>query len=394
MSVTTNLSEAASRLFVEAYGALGDSKPQLFFAPGRANLLGAHMDYNGGVVMPVGLSRGTMMAVRPRTDGRIRLCSAQFPGEVVELGISELKLRRTSSWSAYAEGAIYFAYQAWGEGLGLDAAFCADLPMESGLSSSASIECVVVYAIARLLGVDPDPDEVIRLAHQAENEYVGVRCGILDQAAITLARENSTLLLDCLELTREYLPMPSDQIEIAVVDSGVQRQLGATAFNQRVVECTNALAGLQVDLPGLTCLRDLSRSQFEERRDVLSPVLQRRVEHVISEVERTTKGAAGLRCGDLAGFGACITGAHFSLRDNYEVSTPELDCLVETAISLEGCHGARLTGAGFGGCIVAIVNPAVREEFTHKVPAAYRKSTGRETEVMWFRPAGGTTQVG
>jgi len=393
MQVTNALREEVLKLINQAYGPVDEKQLELFFAPGRANLLGAHMDYNGGVVMPVALSRGTIMAVRPRSDRKLRMCSAQFGGELVELDLADLKVKRTKNWSAYAEGAIYCAEQAWGKLPGLDIAFCANLPMGRGLSSSASIECVVVFGLAHLLGINTDPDEIIRLAHRAENEYVGVRCGILDQAAISLAKPNTMLLMDCLEFTREHLPLPAGEASIAIVDSGVQRELGSTAFNQRVIECTQALAILQENLPGVTCLRDVTQQNFIDGKDRLSPILQRRVEHVVSEVERTNLGSRALRDGDLPSFGKCMTGAHESLRINYEVSTPELDCLVAAAVGVDGCYGARLTGAGFGGCIVALVHPSAQTQFSECVTKIYREQQGRETRVQWFQPAGGTTRL-
>ena len=374
---------------LELLGRDGGERPRVFFAPGRANLLGAHLDYNGGSVLPVALSRGTCLALRLRRDGLLRLRSASFPGEEVEVALEELRPRRTRGWSAYFEGALCFAMEAWGRLPGLEAAIVADLPMSRGLSSSASIESVAVYAAASLLGAEASADEMIRIAHRAENEYVGVRCGILDQAAILLARPDSALLLDCLELTREYLPFDARRAAIAIVDSGVRRDLAASAFNQRVAECTRALALLQERLPGITCLREVRPESLERHGQALDPVLRRRVAHVVGEVQRTLEGAEALRRGDLAGFGTAMLGAHESLRDLYEVSIPELDLLVEAAREVEGCYGARLTGAGFGGCIAAVVHPEAAGEFSRRVPERYREATGRTTEVLWFQPSGG-----
>ena len=394
MTVASPLAAQTLDFFGRDSGAGSGHRPRLFFAPGRANLLGAHLDYNGGCVMPVGLSRGTCMAVSLRDDGMLRLRSAQFPGEGLELPLDQLRPRRTRGWTAYFEGALHEAMNAWGSLPGLEVALCADLPMAKGLSSSASLECVVVLAVAHLLEAEPTVDEMISLAHAAETDYVGVRCGILDQAAILLARENSLLLFDCLELTREHLPLDASRARIGVVDSGVQRELATSAFNQRVAECTQALAQLQETVPGITCLRDVSEAELEENRDRLPPVLARRVEHVVREVQRTALGAAALRRGDLAGFGAAMTAAHASLRDLYEVSTPELDVLADAATTVEGCYGARLTGAGFGGCIAALVHPDAMTAFEARVDEEYRRATGRSAEVQWFRPSGGPCELG
>ncbi len=377
----------------DLYGPGAAESPRFFFAPGRANLLGSHLDYNGGCVMPVALSAGTFLAVGRLAEPVLRLRSAQFPGEEVELPLAELRPRRSSAWSAYVEGALWACREAWGELPGLQLALWADLPMAKGLSSSASVECVGVTAVAALLGVEAGADERIHLAHRAENAYVGVRCGILDQAAILLARPDHLLHFDCLELTREHLPLGGDLV-IAVVDSGVQRELATSAFNQRVAECTQALAVLQAELPGVTCLRDVSRAAFEEHAHRLAPPLRRRVEHVVEEVARTERGADALRAGRPEEFGRMMTAAHASLRELYEVSTPELDALVEAAVAVPGVHGARLTGAGFGGCVAAVLHPAAAEEFEREVPRRYRQRCGREAEIHWFRPSGGPRELG
>jgi len=366
---------------------------RFFFAPGRANLLGAHLDYNGGIVLPVALSKGTYAAFSLRSDRLLRLHSAQFPGKEVRIPLEDLHPGRTKGWSAYVEGVLFAVQKKWGPLPGVEARFCSDLPIAKGLSSSASVESVSVLALTRLMGIEATPDEMIGLAHWAENEYAGVRCGILDQAAILLARKDSVLLLDCLEQTREHLPLDSGRVAVAVMDTGVRRELAQSAFNQRVAECTLALARLQARIPGLTCLREVSREDFEHHQDELAPVLQRRVLHVLGEMERTRQGAEALRGEDLAAFGAAVSASHESLRDLYEVSTPELDALWEAARGAEGCYGARLTGAGFGGCVVALVHPGAQDSFRNEVPAAFRRATGRETEVLFFQPGGGPREL-
>ncbi|MFQ5749293.1 MAG: galactokinase, partial [Planctomycetota bacterium] len=236
--------EAAARLrreLLEGFRNGSGAPPRFFFAPGRANLLGAHLDYNGGIVLPVALSKGTYGAFSLRNDGLLRLHSAQFPAEEVQMPLEELPPGRTTRWSAYVEGVLYAIQKKWGPLPGVEAGFCSDLPIAKGLSSSASVESVSVLALTRLMGIDATPDEMIGLAHWAENEYAGVRCGILDQAAILLAQEDTVLLLDCLEQTREHLPLDSGQVVVAVMDTGVRRELARSAFNQRVAECTLAL---------------------------------------------------------------------------------------------------------------------------------------------------------
>lgn len=365
-----------------------------FFAPGRANLLGAHMDYNGGAVMPVALSKGTYAVAGLRDDGILHLESAQFPGEVLELPLSELRPQREpGAWSAYVEGGLWTAMERWGPLPGLDLILHADLPMAKGLSSSASVECLAVQVVARLLGLEPDTDLMIHLAHAAETKYVGVRCGILDQTAIFLGRADTVLHFDCLELTREHVPLDRREARIAIMDTGVARELASSAFNQRVSECTRALVLLQEHLPGITCLRDVTLADLERLERYLPPVLQNRARHVVEEFARTDFGADALRLGNVADFGACMTKAHASLRDLFEVSTPELDALVQAATEVDGCYGGRLTGAGFGGCVAAIVHPEAATAFEQHVIAQYAEATGRQTEVQWFDPAGGPREL-
>ncbi len=368
------------------------AETRAFFAPGRANLLGAHLDYNGGCVMPVALSKGTCAVMTPRTDSRLRMRSAQFPGQDLELGWDELKPGRTDGWSAYLEGALFECNREWGPIPGFDIDVCADLPMAKGLSSSASVESVIVFALAHWMDVNTTKDEMIRLAHAAETDYVGVRCGVLDQTAIFLSKPDSLLVFDCTELTREYLPLDSDEVVIAVIDSCISRELAKSSFNQRVAESTQALSVLQAHLPGIMCLRDVHRPDFERLAHFLPEPLRSRVAHVVGEVERTERAADGLRHNDLAVFGAAMTQAHESMRDLYHVSLPEIDQLVSFAIDVPGCYGSRLTGAGFGGCVVALVDPAAMDEFSKVVPERYEKATGHRTEVMGFRPSGGPVE--
>lgn len=355
--------------------------------------MGAHMDYNGGVVMPVALSKGTYALAGLRQDGMLRLESMQFPGQVVEVPLAELKPGRTDGWSSYVEGGLWIAMQRWGQLPGLNLILNADLPMAKGLSSSASVECVGVLLVAKLLEIQADVDEMIHLAHGAETQYVGVRCGILDQTAIFLGEANSILRFDCLELSREHMPLDSAEASIAICDTGVARELASSAFNQRVAECTRALTIFQEQIPGVTCLRDVSHEDFERHVDLLAPALARRTQHVIDEVQRTRLGSAALRRGEVAGFGEQMTAAHISLRDLYEVSSPELDAMVEASVEVDGCYGSRLTGAGFGGCTAALVHPAAQAEFEAHVTKRYAEVTGRSTNIQWFAPAGGPVEL-
>ncbi|MFT7517236.1 MAG: galactokinase [Myxococcota bacterium] len=368
-------------------------EPRVFFAPGRANLLGAHMDYNGGVVMPVALSKGSYAFVAKREDNLLRIRSQQFPGEVVEIEVSALDPQNKGGWSAYIEGALWAAQQQWQCLSGLDILIDSDLPIAKGLSSSASVSSAIVKAVSAIFEITADVDEMIHLAHVAENEYVGVRCGVLDQTAIFLGQRDTVLMFDCLELTRVHVPLDRNEALIAIIDSQISREVASSEFNLRVAECTGALAKLQQYVPGLTCLRQLTYSQFEAFKEQLNDIERKRVQHVLDEVQRTQRGATALRANDIAGFGACMTAAHYSLRDLFEVSITELDIIVEAAINIDGCYGARLTGAGFGGCVAALVHPQAREKFERDVCEIYAAQTGLNTQVQWFSPAGGVCEI-
>jgi galactokinase len=378
---------------LEQFAEFSPNAPRVFFAPGRANLLGAHMDYNGGVVMPVALSKGSYVFAATRSDNLLRIRSRQFEGEMVELKISELHPQRANGWAGYIEGALWATQQRWQCLQGLDIYVDSDLPIAKGLSSSASVVSAVVKTVACLFDIDADRDEMIQLAHLAENRYVGVRCGVLDPTAIFLGEQDTVLMFDCLELTRVNLPLDSSVALIAIIDSQVSRELASSEFNIRVAECTSALSTMQKDVPGLTCLRELTAKQFAEHKNKLSAVEKKRTQHVIDEVQRTRRGAKALRANNIAEFGACMTAAHYSLRDLFEVSTDELDILVKASTDVEGCYGARLTGAGFGGCVAALVHPQARAEFEKHVCQTYQQRTNIETTVQWFSPAGGVCEI-
>jgi galactokinase len=312
---------------------------------------------------------------------------------MVELDFNQLHPQRANGWASYIEGALWATQQRWHCLSGLDLLIDSDLPIAKGLSSSASVISAVVKAVATLFNIDADVDELVHLAHLAETRYVGVNCGVLDQTAIFLGQPNTILMFDCLELTRVHVPLDGNSARIAIIDSQQSRELASSSFNQRVAECTSSLATLQQHVPGLTCLRKLTATQFSQFKTHLNPEQQRRTQHVIEEVQRTRRGAKALRANNIADFGTCMTEAHYSLRDLFEVSTPELDALVMAATEVDGCYGSRLTGAGFGGCAVALVHPDAMASFESHVVNSYLQQTGIDTEVQWFKPSGGVAEI-
>ena len=375
------------------FNNLSSDRPRLFFAPGRANLLGAHMDYNGGVVMPVTLSKGTYLAMSPRSDQNICVISAQFDNQCHTFSLGELSVNREKVWASYVEAACWVFNKRWPISQGFNLAITSNLPIAKGLSSSASLVCVVLYALSQYYEVDVTTDELIHLAHQAENEYVGVRCGVLDQTAIFLGKHDSVLVFDCQDLSRQYAPLQGDDVSIAIIDSHKPRKLATSEFNQRVSECTSALSKMQSEIPGLRVLRDLNKKQLEEHGSTLSDTEYRRVSHVVEETLRTKRGLLALQDDDIATFGICMSQSHQSLKNLYEVSIPELDSIVDSAVAVDGCYGSRLTGAGFGGCVVALVHPSIKREFETEVCSQYMSNYGIKTNVDWFQPAGKPLEI-
>lgn len=339
------------RRFEEQFGA--GPGIRCFFSPGRVNLMGAHLDYNGGPVMPMVIDRGTLVIVRGREDATVRLRSTLAP-ETFEGRLGELPPEASGCWSDYSVGVLRALSRQASDLRGLDVLFGGNLPIGAGLSSSASICVGTALAVDALWGLDLEPLERVRVALQAERGFVGVHCGIMDPYAVGLARPGHLLWLDCKDQSFEHLPIDTSEVCIVVADTGVRRQLAKGAFNRRVAEARLAYETLQPHAPEATCLRDVPLEVLEAHGGELTGTLEHRARHVIEEVRRTFEAREALLAGDLAGFGARMSQAHTSLRDHYDVSVPELDCLVEAAVAHPAVLGSRLTGAGFGGCAVIL----------------------------------------
>lgn len=365
---------------------------RLFFSPGRVNLMGAHLDYNGGPVMPTAIDRGTFFAVRSRTDDRLRLAST-LEGERLEVVLDALPSRATGAWYDYPLGVVRRLVERAPAVRGVDLLVGGNLPIGAGLSSSASICVGTAFALDAAWGLCGSMQDCIDAALRAERHFVGVQCGIMDPYAVGLTRPGHLLWLDCRDGSTEHLPLDSTKVAIAVVDSGVRRNLARGAFNQRVEECRRVLEILRPARGDGIVLRDVSLSEVEQRAGELGEKLARRARHVASEVARTFEARAALGRGDLTRFGALMSAAHASLRDDYEVSVPELDLLAETAQGIPGVLGARLTGAGFGGCIVVLLAPEACEGFGAKMQGVFTSRFGRTPDVWFFRGDSGPREV-
>jgi galactokinase len=354
-------------------------------APGRVNLLGEHVDYNDGFVMPAAIDRATFIAFSPSSTDETALVAADF-GEEARFTPETLPLKKQPDGSPMPEWAYYPAGVAWAlaaAGLpaqAMQAVFSSDIPRGSGLSSSASIEMAFGVAWSALGRWNLPPMQMALLGQKAENQYVGVNCGIMDQFASACGEANRLLLLDCRSLEYRSLPLPMD-MAIIVADTTVRRKLTSGAYNDRRAACEEAVRLLSHELPGLRSLRDVGVETFNRLAHLLPTTVQKRARHIVEEIERTRQAIPLLEQGRAVEFGWLMNTCHVSLRDLYEVSTPELDTMVQIAQSLPGCLGARLTGAGFGGCTVNLVKSAHAEAFAHALGPEYERRAGLHPEI-------------
>lgn len=355
-------------------------------APGRVNLIGEHTDYNEGFVFPVAIDRATYVAARPRSDRMVQVVSSDL-NEEDAFSIDHIE-RSTQPWHNYVRGVV-LALRVAGHSLsGADLLIASDVPRGSGLSSSAALEVAVGYAFQTLNHLNIPGKELALLAQGAENQFVGVQCGIMDQLIAVLGRADHALLIDCRDLSCHAVPLPQS-VAVVVCDSHIPRTLAASAYNQRRKECDAAVQLLQQWYPGIRALRDVSEDQFAAHQEALPEPVRSRARHVVSENRRTLQGAEALERGDVVAFGQLMNESHASLRDDYHVSLPDIDLLVETAQRLSGCYGSRLTGAGFGGCTVSLVERRNVETFSHDLLQAYRDATGRTATIYVCRASDG-----
>lgn len=368
-----------------------DRSPQVVVrAPGRANLLGGHTDYNDGYVLPVALDRAAWLAAAPLDRPVARVCAldlddeAAFPLDPVPAADGE--------WADYPRG-VAWALQERGLDLaGVEAALSSSVPVGSGLSSSAAIEVAFAYAWQVLSGFELSLRDLALTCQRAENAYVGVNCGVLDQMASALGAAGHAILLDCRSLETDLVPLP-EGVAIVVADTKVRRSLASSEYNVRRAQCERAVQILSQHLPGIRALRDVAPEELERLKQHLPAVVYRRARHIVTDNARVLEAAEALRRGDVATVGELMRACHISLRDDYEVSSPELDRLVEAAWEVEGCYGARLTGAGFGGCTVALVAADAVSEFEAHVSAAYEAAFDRRPDVYACAPADGVGRV-
>jgi galactokinase len=353
-------------------------------APGRVNLIGEHTDYNQGFVLPVAIDRTIAVAFTLREDDRVRACSLDFDQED-EFPLADIGRLESDSWANYVRGVALILQQAGHPLTGLDLVIQGEVPIGAGLSSSAALEVATLGAFASAAGLTLADREKALLAQRAENEFVGVACGVMDQMAAVFGRADCALRIDCRSLETEAvaLNLAAHGLRIVVANTGVRRALTGSAYNQRREECNRAVELLFVLLRGRRprSLRDITLRDLAINGRFLPPDLLRRTRHIVSENARVLSTVEALRRGDLAEVGRLFRASHESLARDYEVSSPELDLMVELASSLEGVVAARMTGAGFGGCTVNLVRADGLDDFRRDVVETYRARTGLPAEV-------------
>lgn len=351
-------------------------------APGRVNLMGDHTDYNGGFVLPIAIDRDTDLVFRSRPDTLVRIVSEH--GEPAVFDLSDLS-HGEPPWSEYVRG-VAWAMDAQ-DATGWDGAVASDVPLGAGLSSSASLEIAVAEVFSRDEMSSRDPLALAQAGQRAENDWVGMECGIMDQLSVAASVEGSALLIDCQNLSFEPIPIP-DGVAFVVLDTGTRRELTSSAYNERRRTCEAAAAAL-----GVVSLREVGMADLDALANSLEPTASRRVKHVVTETDRVLRAANVLRSGDVIGFGDLMNESHNSLRSDFESSTTELDLIVDIASRLPGCFGARATGAGFGGCAVAAVDAGLVESFRASVVHKYDERSGLRSRAFVCLPAAGSSLV-
>jgi galactokinase len=367
-------------------------------APGRVNLIGEHTDYNDGYVLPVAIDRSILMAATPRPDRQVVLHALDFE-QRTEFSLNDIQHDNQHPWSDYQRGVAFFLQERGFELPGVKAVISGDIPVGSGLSSSAAVEVAAAYVWQVLSGFPLSRVELALLCQQAENEFVGMKCGIMDQFISALGRRDHALLIDCRTLEHEAVKLGSGEgssrssATIVVCDTMKRRGLVDSEYNARRRECEKGVRLLQRHLPRIKALRDVSPAQFERYQGNLPEVVRRRCRHVVYENERVLQSVRALREGDLATFGRLMNESHVSLRDDYQVSCRELNVMVEAAWQVEGVYGSRLTGAGFGGCTVSLVAGEAVERFRAHVAAEYQAATGVEPQIYICAVEDGVGQI-
>lgn len=384
-----------SQLREEFCKRYGEGSTRVFIGPARVNLIGEHTDYNGGYVFPCAIDLRSACVVRVRDDGKLNLSSTSYP-KSVSVDISDLSCYKDIEWGNYQIGVAHIMKERGYTLTGMDVLFDETVPHGSGLSSSAAIEVAMACAIATLdsekTGKKVDNVELAIIARSAENDYVGMNCGIMDQFASAMGKEDNVILLRCSDLSYSYAPLCLGKHELIITNTCKPRSLITSAYNERRAECEQALKDISVEYP-VDCLADITPQKFEEIKHLIKdPVCMRRAHHIVYENARTIKAAEVLSKGDIHSFGKLMLESHMSLREKYEVTGFELDTLYDVSLKQEGVIGTRMTGAGFGGCTVTIVEKQYSDAFRQNVAVEYTKKTNLIPQFYSVTPAQGARE--
>lgn len=387
------MKEQLIKKFEELFGAGGEIR--CYFAPGRVNLIGEHTDYNGGHVFPCALTIGTYGVARVREDKKLRMYSMNFTETgMIESSIENIKYQKEEKWANYLKGVIWtFQDKQHNIPAGLDILLYGNIPNGSGLSSSASVEVLMGVILKDMFGCDVTPVDIALLGQYAENNFNHVNCGIMDQFAIAMGKADHAIFLNTSNLNYEYAPIKLEHSKIVIANTNKKRGLGESKYNERRSECEKALEELQTVL-SIDTLGELTDEAFEQAKEVIKdPVRVRRARHAVSENQRTLRAIKALKANDIISFGKLMNQSHISLRDDYEVTGLELDTLVEAAWSQEGVLGSRMTGAGFGGCTVSIVESDGIDAFIENVGKIYKEKIGYAADFYVVEAGDGAARI-
>lgn len=388
------MKERLLREFAERFGNAEGA--QVYFAPGRVNLIGDHTDYNGGHVFPCALDIGTYAVVRKRQDKRLFFYSMNYPDiGIVNCTLTDgLENDEDDSWANYPKGVIWaFEEKGMHPDCGLDMMIYGNIPSGAGLSSSASLEVLTGWVLRDIFDFEVSDQEIALIGQHSENVFNGVHCGVMDQFAIAMGREGQAIYLNTDNLEHRYVPVHLDDVQIVIACTNKERGLADSKYNLRRMECESALAELQKEI-SIRQLGELTVSDFEKSQSAIEDeVCRRRARHAVSENERTIQAVQALEDCDLIRFGQLMNESHQSLRDDYEVTGDELDALVEAAWETEGVLGSRMTGAGFGGCTVSLVRTEAVDNFIKKVGRTYRQQIGYPADFYICKIGGGPRKL-
>jgi galactokinase len=362
-------------------------------APGRVNLIGEHTDYNDGFVFPMAIEPHVLLAFRARTDGKVRLASTLFPKDIVEFSVNEPITRGEPKWANYLKGA---AAELKGAGIplvGMDVLLDNTLPMGGGLSSSAALEIGTIRSLLKLAGLEMDETRIALLGQKAEHEFALVPCGIMDQTIVASGRVGHAMLLDCRDNSKRFIPLDGNELRVVIVNSMVKHELSGGEYAERRHQCEEGVAYFKAIDPSVTALRDVTMQQVLAAKDKLSDVVFRRCRHVVGENHRTVEFATFLSKKQYEQAGELMVQSHTSLRDDYNVSTDELNYLVEESMKVKGVYGARMTGGGFGGCIVALTQPRAVEPLTKHLNEVYPKKVGQQPGIFVSTATAGASVI-